>query len=152
MNTAVVLRAVRQCWPSSRPEISRTTGLSRPTVNDIAESWLRAGHLCESLPDANADARVPGPEPGLVGCSTDLGYVLGLGTGANRLLAPGADLEGCPVVSEMPRVVGPGTLRPCRRWPRIASAQPTQVLSRLCARGLSPSLIKFRRPLRRLLS
>lgn len=91
---------------ASRPEIARITRLSRPTVNDIVESLLRAGYLCESPPDETTDMHRPGPKPRLVGFCADLGYVLGLDIGANKILALVADLEGRLVASERRRVVG----------------------------------------------
>ena len=106
INTAAVLRTVRQCGMASRPEIARITRLSRPTVNDIVESLLRAGYLCESPPDETTDTHRPGRKPHLVGFCADLGYVLGLDIGANKILALVADLEGRLVASERRRVVG----------------------------------------------
>jgi predicted NBD/HSP70 family sugar kinase len=106
INTAAVLRAVRQQGLASRPEIARVTGLSRPTVNDIVDSLLRAGYLCESPPGGNSDVHRPGPKPRLVGFCAGLGHVLGLDIGANKLLALVADLEGHLVASERRRVVG----------------------------------------------
>jgi hypothetical protein len=72
------------------------------------ESLLRAGHLCESPPDAHTDAHRPGPKPRLVGFSADLGYVPGPDIGANKLLALVADFEGRLVASERRRVAGLG--------------------------------------------
>ncbi len=108
INSVAVLRAVRQRGPAARPEIARLTGLSRPTVNGIVESLLRDGFLYESPPDGSADAHRPGPKPRLVGFCADLGYVLGLDIGANKLLALVADLDGRLLASERRRVVGLG--------------------------------------------
>jgi predicted NBD/HSP70 family sugar kinase len=69
---------------------------------------LRAGHVSESTPDANTDAHRPGPKPRLVAFRADLGYVLGLDIGANKLLALVSDLEGHMVASERRRVAGLG--------------------------------------------
>lgn len=103
INSAAVLRAVRQAGPVSRPEIARLTGLSRPTVNDVVDELLRAGYFLERPPDGSTDARRPGPRPRLVGFRADLGYVLGLDIGANKLLAVVADLDGRVLASERRR-------------------------------------------------
>jgi predicted NBD/HSP70 family sugar kinase len=106
LNSAAVLRAVRQGGPASRPELAKLTGLSRPTVNSVVDELLRAGYLRESVADGNTQHRRPGPRPRLVRFRADLGYVLGLDIGANKVLALVADLGGRVVASERRRASG----------------------------------------------
>lgn len=108
INSDAVLRTVRHFGPASRPQIARLTGLSRPTVNGIVESLLRSGFLSERPPDRSTEAHRPGPKSRLVGFCADLGYVLGLDIGANKLLAVIANLDGHVVASERRRLVGLG--------------------------------------------
>jgi hypothetical protein len=66
----------------------------------------RVGNLPE-LSDVSTDAQRPGPRPRLVGSLADLGYVLGMDTGADKLFAVVADVDGHVVASERRRAIRP---------------------------------------------
>lgn len=94
VNSAAVLRVVRQGKAVSRAEIARLTGLSVPTVNGVVEDLLLAGYLQEDIAQHGDRARRRGPRPRLVHFRANVGHVLGLDIGANKVLAIVSDLDG----------------------------------------------------------
>ena len=107
LNSALVLRAIRQAGATTRTEIRRATGLSKPTVHEVVDSLLRTGYLTESA--AGDGARRPGPRARVLTFRADLGHVLGIDIGANKLLVLAADLDGEIVASERRRTNGVGS-------------------------------------------
>jgi len=103
LNSAAVLRAIRSEGPISRTELAKVTGLSKPTVNEVVELLLEAGYVSESVADGEGRPRRPGPRARLLTFKADLGYVLGIDIGANKLLVLLADLNGSVVASERRR-------------------------------------------------
>jgi len=95
-----VLRAIRSHGPISRAELAKTIGLSKPTVNEVVEGLLGKGTVLES--DANGAERPlrPGRPARLLRFRADLGHVLGIDIGANKLLVVVADLNGDVVASQ----------------------------------------------------
>jgi DNA-binding IclR family transcriptional regulator len=51
LNFAQLVRTIRSEGPISRSELARVTGLSKPTVNSVADLLLRAGYVSEAIPD-----------------------------------------------------------------------------------------------------
>jgi predicted NBD/HSP70 family sugar kinase len=100
MNSALLLRTIRSHGPLSRSELARSTGLSKPTVNDVVDRLLRAGYVLEALADGDGRPRRPGPRARLLTFRADLGHVLGLDIGANKVLAVAADLNGDVLAQE----------------------------------------------------
>ena len=70
------------------------TGLSKPTVNGAVEILLESGYLTECVSDLDAGTRRPGPRARLLSFRGDLGHVLGIDIGANKVLVVAADLAG----------------------------------------------------------
>ena len=70
------------------------TGLSKPTVNGAVELLLESGYLRERIGDVDAELRRPGPRARLLSFRGDLGHVLGIDIGANKVLVVVADLTG----------------------------------------------------------
>src|SRR6185437_14428756 len=97
LNSAAVLHAVREDGPVSRAEIARMTGLSKPTVNAAVELLLEQGYVHEDEP---AGAGRPGRRPRLLRFAGDLGHVLGIDIGANKVLVLVADLSGQVLATE----------------------------------------------------
>jgi predicted NBD/HSP70 family sugar kinase len=98
MNAALVLRAIRDHGPATRAGIHRVTGLSKPTVREVVEFLIRTGYVSESA--ADGATRRPGPPARLLSFRADLGHVLGIDIGANKVLALAADLSGRIVASD----------------------------------------------------
>ena len=100
LNSAHVLRAIRAHGPISRAELAKTIGLSKPTVNEVVEGLLGEGTVLES--EANGAERPlrPGRRARMLRFRADLGHVLGIDIGANKLLVVVADLNGDVVASE----------------------------------------------------
>ena len=94
LNAAAVLRTIRAEGPISRAELSRVTGLSKPTVNGAVELLLETGYLRERVAGLDAPTRRPGPRARLLSFRGDLGHVLGIDIGANKVLVVVADLTG----------------------------------------------------------
>lgn len=97
LNSALVLQAIRETGSVSRPEIRRLTGLSKPTVSEVVESLVRTGYVNEAAGDGNGR---PGPRARVLTFRADVGHVLGIDVGANKILAHVADLSGRVVASE----------------------------------------------------
>ena len=94
LNAAAVLGTIRTDGPISRAELARVTGLSKPTVNGAVELLLESGYLTERIADVDTRARRPGPRGRLLSFRGDLGHVLGIDIGANKVLVIVADLTG----------------------------------------------------------
>jgi predicted NBD/HSP70 family sugar kinase len=108
LNSALVLRTIRAQGPLSRSDIAKATGLSKPTVNDVVELLLGAGYVRESLADGGSRPRRPGPRARLLTFRADLGHVLGIDIGANKILVLAADLNGRTIASERRRTTREG--------------------------------------------
>ncbi len=106
MNSALVLRTIREGGPLSRAQLARATGLSKPTVNEVADALLRAGYVSENVADGQAEPRRPGPRGRLLSFRADLGHVLGVDIGGNKILVLVADLAGRIVGSDRRRTAG----------------------------------------------
>lgn len=100
LNTAAVLRAIRDGGSVTRPEVGRRTGLSKPTVKYVVEALLADGYILESLPDVDARPRRSGPRANVLSFRSDIGHVLGLDIGANKIIALVTDLAGRIIASE----------------------------------------------------
>ena len=94
LNAAAVLRTIRADGPISRAELARATGLSKPTVNGAVELLLESGYLTERIAGLDVQTRRPGPRARLLSFRGDLGHVLGIDIGANKVLVVVADLTG----------------------------------------------------------
>ena len=51
LTSVLLLRTIRTEGPISRSELARDTGLSKPTVNSVADLLLRAGYVSEAIAD-----------------------------------------------------------------------------------------------------
>src|SRR5689334_5116989 len=123
LNSAHVLRSIRSNGPISRTELARETGLSKPTVNEAVERLLAAGYVSDSLPSADdGRPRRPGPRARLLRFRADLGHVLGIDIGANKILVLLADLSGGIVASERRRTQGDRDADAVLRQVRAAAA------------------------------
>ena len=100
LNSALVLRTIREAGSVSRAEIRRRTRLSKPTVSEVVDFLLGTGYVSE-VP-GGADGR-PGPNARLLSFRADLGHVVGIDVGANKILVHVADLNGDIVGSERRR-------------------------------------------------
>ncbi|MEV5706670.1 ROK family protein [Actinoallomurus sp. NPDC052274] len=90
LNSADVLAVLYAQGPRTLTEISAVTGLSRPTVEDVVEGFVR-DRIVRELP----------PEPGGAGrparrfrFGADEGFVAGVDIGVHKVLVILADLEG----------------------------------------------------------
>lgn len=90
LNSTDVLTALYTQGPRTLTEISAETGLSRPTVEDVVEAFVR-DRIVRELP----------PEPGSTGRPArrfrfvaDGGFVAGIDIGVHKVLVVLADLEG----------------------------------------------------------
>ena len=98
LNSALVLRAIREAGSASRSELVRATGLSKPTVGEVVEGLLRTGYVSEA---AGGDGRGrPGPRARLLTFRADLGHVLGIDVGADKVLVQLSDLSGTILATE----------------------------------------------------
>src|SRR3954452_2259297 len=106
LNSAHVLRAIRTHGPISRAELAKRIGLSKPTVNEVVEGLLGEGLVLETDADGDERPARPGRPARLLRFRADLGNVLGIDIGANKLLVLVADLNG-DVLASQRRAVRP---------------------------------------------
>jgi predicted NBD/HSP70 family sugar kinase len=91
MNAELVVDTLRRAGPMRVTEIVEATGLSRPTVEDIADGLRDAGWLTESLLEPGLRRGRPARE---LAFRAEGGAVLGVDVGVRRATAIVADLRG----------------------------------------------------------
>ena len=106
LNSALVLQAIREAGSASRAEIRQATGLSKPTVREVVEFLLRTGYVSEAVAGERDGAGRPGPRARVLTFRADLGHVVGIDVGANKILVHVADLSGTILASERRRTRG----------------------------------------------
>ena len=92
MNAQRVLDALRDEGPARVTELVERTGLSRPTVDAVADELIRLGWL-EEVEAAVRDGRRGRPAR-LLAFRADAGYVAGVDIGEHRVRTAIADLRG----------------------------------------------------------
>ncbi|MEL3945090.1 MULTISPECIES: ROK family transcriptional regulator [Streptomyces] len=93
INSAVVLHALRAADFATLTEITRVTGLSRPTVEGVVEGLSEAGLVVET--DAGeGGARRQGRPARKFRFRAEAGHLLGLEIGPHRVAAVLSDLDG----------------------------------------------------------
>ncbi|MBL3807872.1 ROK family protein [Streptomyces diastaticus] len=118
INSAVVLHALRGTECATLTEITRVTGLSRPTVEGVVEGQIEAGLVVEVAAEEGA-ARRQGRPARRFRFRAEAGYLLGLEIGSHRVSAVLSDLDG--------RLLGTA------QKPVLASAPADERLDRLRA-------------------
>ncbi|GGS12383.1 transcriptional regulator [Streptomyces aureoverticillatus] len=93
INSAVVLHALRAADFATLTEITRVTGLSRPTVEGVVEGLSEAGLVVETDADEGG-ARRQGRPARKFRFRAEAGHLLGLEIGPHRVAAVLADLDG----------------------------------------------------------
>ncbi|MFF8595932.1 ROK family transcriptional regulator [Streptomyces sp. NPDC015220] len=93
INSAVVLHALRATDCATLTEITRVTGLSRPTVEGVVEDLIGAGLVVEKAAEEGA-ARRQGRPARRFRFRAEAGHLLGLEIGAHRVAALLSDLDG----------------------------------------------------------
>ncbi|NEA04509.1 ROK family transcriptional regulator, partial [Streptomyces sp. SID10116] len=93
INSAVVLHALRAADVATLTEITRATGLSRPTVEGVVEGLIEAGLVVESAPE-DGGARRQGRPARKFRFRAEAGHLLGLEIGPHRVAAVLSDLDG----------------------------------------------------------
>ncbi|CAM5714431.1 ROK family transcriptional regulator OS=Streptomyces alboniger OX=132473 GN=CP975_01935 PE=3 SV=1 [Streptomyces alboniger] len=92
INSAVVLHALRGADLATLTEITRVTGLSRPTVEGVVEGLIEAGLVVESAAE-DSGARRQG-QARKFRFRAEAGHLLGLEIGPHRVAAVLSDLDG----------------------------------------------------------
>ncbi|MCK1818930.1 ROK family protein [Streptomyces sp. XM83C] len=93
INSAVVLHALRATDCATLTEITRVTGLSRPTVEGVVEDLIGAGLVVEKAAEEGA-ARRQGRPARRYRFRAEAGHLLGLEIGPHRVAALLSDLDG----------------------------------------------------------
>ncbi|MEU6990443.1 ROK family transcriptional regulator [Streptomyces sp. NPDC046465] len=93
INSAVVLHALRAADLATLTEITRLTGLSRPTVEGVVEGLIEAGLVVESAAE-DGGARRQGRPARKFRFRAEAGHLLGLEIGPHRVAAMLSDLDG----------------------------------------------------------
>ncbi|MFD9906979.1 ROK family transcriptional regulator [Streptomyces sp. NPDC059063] len=93
INSAVVLHALRAADFATLTEITRATGLSRPTVEGVVEGLIEAGLVVETDAD-DGTARRQGRPARKFRFRAEAGHLLGLEIGPHRVAAVLSDLDG----------------------------------------------------------
>jgi len=93
INSAVVLHALRATDSATLTEVTRVTGLSRPTVEGVMEGLTGAGLVVEMAAEEGA-ARRQGRPARRFRFRAEAGHLLGLEIGAHGVAVLLADLDG----------------------------------------------------------
>ncbi|NEB13337.1 MarR family transcriptional regulator, partial [Streptomyces coelicoflavus] len=93
INSAVVLHALRATDSATLTEITRVTGLSRPTVEGVVEGLIEGGLVVEAAADG-ATARRQGRPARRFRFRAEAGHLLGLEIGPHRVAALLSGLDG----------------------------------------------------------
>jgi len=117
LNAERVLDAVRDTGPLRVTELVASTGLSRPTVDAVADDLIRLGWLEEIA----AEARRGRPARSLA-FRADAGYVAGLDIGEVKVRTAVADLRGEIVAERVREFAGADRLAVIRRTIRATMA------------------------------
>lgn len=99
VNNGIVLGAIRNAGPISRPDVARATGLSNPTVTKVAHGLLELGYITETESVDNG-SRKSGPKPKLLMFNANAGYVIGVDTGSDNTIARLTNLSGDPLATK----------------------------------------------------
>ncbi|MFE9257447.1 ROK family transcriptional regulator [Streptomyces sp. NPDC006879] len=100
INSAVVLRALRGAQSPTLTDLTRVTGLSRPTVEGVVEGLVNTGLVVEE-PAAEGSARRQGRPARRYRFRAEAGYLLGIEIGSHRVSALLSGLDG--------RIIGAGS-------------------------------------------
>ncbi|WP_306317609.1 MULTISPECIES: ROK family protein [unclassified Streptomyces] len=93
INSAVVLHALRSADFATLTEVTRVTGLSRPTVEGVVEGLMEAGLVVETTVEESG-ARRQGRPARKFRFRAEAGHLLGLEIGAHRVSAVLSALDG----------------------------------------------------------
>ncbi|MFI9628032.1 ROK family protein [Streptomyces sp. NPDC052042] len=93
INSAVVLHALRGAHSPTLTDLTRITGLSRPTVEGVMEGLFEAGLVVESVPD-EGEARRQGRPARRFRFRAEAGHLLGIEIGPHRVSTLLAELDG----------------------------------------------------------
>ncbi|UQX00102.1 ROK family transcriptional regulator [Streptomyces sp. RerS4] len=99
INSAVVLRALRAAESPTLTDLTRVTGLSRPTVEGVVEGLMGTGLVVEA--EAEEGARRQGRPARRFRFRAEAGHLLGIEIGSHRVAVLLSGLDG--------RVIGAGT-------------------------------------------
>ncbi|MBX3141850.1 MAG: ROK family transcriptional regulator [Trueperaceae bacterium] len=95
MAISEIFSTIRSRGPLSRAELSRVTGLSKPTVSSVVRELIEARLVLEHGQAASEGGR----PPTLVGFNGNAGYVMGVDVGGTTTRAVLTDLEGSVLAS-----------------------------------------------------
>ncbi|WKK23275.1 ROK family protein [Streptomyces olivoreticuli] len=96
INSAVVLHALRAAAPPASPtltDLTKVTGLSRPTVEGVVEGLMESGLVVE-VPAEEGEARRQGRPARRFRFRVEAGHLMGIEIGPHRIAALMADLGG----------------------------------------------------------
>ncbi|MGW2561514.1 ROK family transcriptional regulator [Streptomyces sp. NPDC001514] len=100
INSAVVLHALRGADSPTLTDLTRVTGLSRPTVEGVIEGLIEAGLVLEAAPE-EGEARRQGRPARRFRFRAEAGHLLGVEIGPHRVAALLSELDG--------RIMGAGS-------------------------------------------
>ncbi|MGW0550181.1 ROK family transcriptional regulator [Streptomyces altiplanensis] len=100
INSAVVLHALRGAGSPTLTDLTRITGLSRPTVEGVVEGLMETGLVVEA-PAEDGEARRQGRPARRFRFRAEAGHLLGVEIGPHRIAALLSGLDG--------RVIGAGS-------------------------------------------
>lgn len=145
INSAVVLHALRGTECATLTEITRVTGLSRPTVEGVVEGQIEAGLVVEVAAEEGA-ARRQGRPARRFRFRAEAGYLLGLEIGSHRVSAVLSDLDGRILgTSQKPVLSAPADERLERLRATVADLLRRTGVSRQAVRAVgvgSPGIVE----------
>ncbi|MFJ6572537.1 ROK family transcriptional regulator [Streptomyces sp. NPDC091292] len=102
LNTAVVLRALRGLSPQTVSQLAAATGLSRPTVEGLADELMGRGWIAEAE-DRPAE-RTPGRPARRLRFRAEAGHVVGVDFGLRKIVLLLSRLDGETVATDIDTV------------------------------------------------
>lgn len=135
VNASLVLRTLRQHGPLARSGLSSVTGLSQPTVNDIAAVLVRRGLVQERSAGGAEQPTRRGPKAGLLSFNAAAGYVLGIDISAEQVVVLLTDLAGQVVARHRLEPGSRAALRPEPLLTLAAGAVKATLRAARVARG-----------------
>ncbi|MFF2851019.1 ROK family transcriptional regulator [Streptomyces sp. NPDC058001] len=102
LNTAVVLRALRGLSPQTVSQLAAATGLSRPTVEALADELMGRGWIAEAE-DRPAE-RAPGRPARRLRFRAEAGHVVGVDFGLRKIVLVLSRLDGEVVATDIDAV------------------------------------------------
>jgi predicted NBD/HSP70 family sugar kinase len=129
INRNLVVNALRTCPAMSRADLTRTTGLSGPTVSSIVADLAGRG----LIEDVGQGLSSGGRPPSLVRLNDKANYVVGLKLMGHAISLVITDLRAAVTYAQVTPLVGPAAPPPDQAASRARPRDPAPIIDAICA-------------------